>query len=316
MAEYLHLFSSASTFNDAYANDYKEPWVSYTVENSGVAYNKKSVPPTPHDYSQDYLTFVVLDNDTYIESNVDLIEFSTDGGLTWASDETGNLSAGDKVLARGNVKSGLESTPLVNITGFVSLEGNIMSIYDSTGFRTRTSFDGQNDNLEWIFYGLTGLTSAENLILPLTTLTTSCYYGMFYGCTNLTSVPALPATTLRSFCYYSMFYGCTSLISAPELPATTLADYCYDNMFYGCTSLTTAPELPATTLADYCYNSMFYGCTSLNYIKCLATDISASDYTWEWVNGVSATGTFIKDSLTSWPTGTNGIPSGWTVQNA
>ena len=89
-------------------------------------------------------------------------------------------------------------------------------------------------------------------------------------------------------------------------------------MFYGCTSLTTAPELPATTLAEYCYNYMFIDCTNLNYIKCLATDISASNCTNNWVYGVQTTsGTFIKNSsMSSWTTGVNGIPSNWTVQDA
>jgi hypothetical protein len=87
-------------------------------------------------------------------------------------------------------------------------------------------------------------------------------------------------------------------------------------MFQGCTSLTTAPSLHATTLANYCYSNMFNGCTSLNSIKCLATDISADECTEDWVYGVSASGTFTKaESMSSWTTGINGIPSGWTVQD-
>ena len=161
-----------------------------------------------------------------------------------------------------------------------------------------------------MFSGCTSLTKAPEL--PATTLASSCYIGMFKGCTSLTSTPELPATTLTIQCYYRMFSGCTSLIQAPELPATTLADYCYESMFLGCTSLTTAPELPATTLAYECYKSMFQGCSNLNYIKCLATDISATS-TSNWVNGVYPTGTFVKASGISWSTGTNGIPSGWEV---
>ena len=89
-------------------------------------------------------------------------------------------------------------------------------------------------------------------------------------------------------------------------------------MFKGCTSLTTAPELPATTLASGCYNSMFAGCTNLNYIKCLATNISASDCTYNWAYGVASTGIFVKaSSMNDWEIdSTNGIPSGWTVQDA
>jgi hypothetical protein len=88
-------------------------------------------------------------------------------------------------------------------------------------------------------------------------------------------------------------------------------------MFKGCTSLTTAPELPATTLAEKCYYGMFWGCTSLNSVTCLATDISASDCVYKWLDNVAASGTFIKAAgMTDWPSGANGIPSGWTVQDA
>ena len=47
----------------------------------------------------------------------------------------------------------------------------------------------------------------------------------------------LEHTTLASSCYSRMFYGCTGLTSAPELPATTLAGNCYKGMFSGCTKL-------------------------------------------------------------------------------
>ena len=166
-----------------------------------------------------------------------------------------------------------------------------------------------------MLYGCTSLTTAPEL--PAIDLANSCYYEMFYDCTSLTTAPALPATTLAKNCYENMFINCTSLATAPALPATTLAPSCYYDMFYKCTSLTTAPELPATTLASNCYRNMFKGCTSLNYIKCLATDISATDCTYNWVDGVASTGTFVKaSSMASWSTDKNGIPSGWTVQNA
>ena len=167
-----------------------------------------------------------------------------------------------------------------------------------------------------MFQGCTSLTTAPEL--PATTLANYCYYGMFQGCSGLTSAPVLPATTLANSCYYSMFSFCTSLTSAPSvLPATTLANSCYRNMFYGCTALTTAPELPATILANYCYGYMFKNCTSLNSVTCLATDISATNCTRDWLVGVASNGTFTKNSsMSSWPRYPGGIPSGWTVQVA
>lgn len=97
------------------------------------------------------------------------------------------------------------------------------------------------------------------------------------------------------------------------LPATTLAINCYNYMFCGCTGLTEAPALPATTLLKNCYEGMFAGCTNLKSITCLATDISADDCTTNWLVGVSSTGTFTKAKGVEWPTGTGGIPEGWTV---
>ena len=168
---------------------------------------------------------------------------------------------------------------------------------------------------ETMFSGCTSLTTAPEL--PATTLAERCYNGMFSGCTSLVNAPELPATTLADTCYSSMFRKCTSLVTAPELPATTLANFCYYDMFRKCTSLVIAPELPATTLADGCYYDMFKECTKINYIKCLATDISASGCCTSWVNFVASSGTFVKAaSMTSWPTGTSGIPSGWTVVDA
>ena len=166
-----------------------------------------------------------------------------------------------------------------------------------------------------MFRGCTNITSAPEL--TATSLTRSCYSNMFQGCTSLTSAPELPATTLADYCYQNMFRGCTSLTSAPELTATTLKNFCYQNMFQGCTGLTSAPELPAKTLVSYCYHYMFQGCTSLNYIKAMFTTTPSSTYTQNWVDGVAASGTFVKNSAATWNvSGVNGVPSGWTVETA
>jgi len=163
-----------------------------------------------------------------------------------------------------------------------------------------------------MFSGCTSL--AQTPELPATTLAGNCYEKMFYGCTSLSTAPELPATTLAPSCYYYMFEGCTSLTVAPELPATSLALLCYTGMFSGCTSLTVAPELPATSLALLCYDGMFSGCTKLNYVKALFTTTPSVLFTYDWLSGVSPTGTFEKSSSAIWDVrGANGIPEGWTV---
>ena len=146
--------------------------------------------------------------------------------------------------------------------------------------------------------------------LPLT-----CYAYMFNGCTALTTAPVIAATYFISGtsqnCSY-MFNSCTALTTPPELPITTLADQCYGAMFMGCTSLTTAPVLPATTLVYNCYGGMFSGCSNLNSVTTYAQDISASNCLNGWLNGVSATGDFYNLGGATYPSGTSGIPSGWT----
>lgn len=149
--------------------------------------------------------------------------------------------------------------------------------------------------------------------LPATELAEGCYSGMFNNCWTLGSTPTLSATTLFTSCYYRMFLNCRAITTAPALPAIVLAQSCYGLMFNGCTSLTTAPVLGAYTLVEACYQQMFTGCTSLNSITCLATDLSATNCLQNWVQNVASTGTFTRDSDTTWPSGNSGIPANWTV---
>ena len=168
-------------------------------------------------------------------------------------------------------------------------------------------------------FSMTGSIAASGNIMSLfnfsDTLIDNAFYCLFEYCTSLVQAPALPTTTLTNGCYEGMFEGCTSLIQAPALPATTLTPNCYNNMFYGCTSLVQAPELPATTLVDYCYDSMFRGCSKLNYVKAMFTT-NPFGYVNYWLDDVSQTGTFVKNSAATWSNTDAGIPSGWTVQTA
>ena len=194
--------------------------------------------------------------------------------------------------------------------------GNCNSLLFGDNAANKNDLTGYDYCFSYLFNYCNGIVDASKLILPATTLADSCYSNMFEGCYSLTTAPSvLPATTLADWCYRYMFRGCTSLVSVPSvLPATTLASSCYGNMFEDCSSLVTAPELPATTLADSCYSNMFYNCSKLNYIKMLATDISAPECLSMWVEGVSPTGTFVKNKNATWnKTGDDGIPSGWTV---
>ena len=164
---------------------------------------------------------------------------------------------------------------------------------------------------EGMFNGCTSLTTAP--ALPATSMERRCYSQMFTDCTALETAPALPALNLAESCYSYMFQGCSSLTAAPALPATVLAETCYNSMFERCTSLVTAPELPALDLANGCYSSMFSYCSNLNYVKALFTSAPAYWSYGGWLNGVSATGTFVKNAAATWEE-SGIIPPDWTVE--
>ena len=269
--KYLKLFNTHAEYVEyAASTKFSIPNVSWCVEDDEPHCTPLDIP-----YSGQYLTFDVLTGGTIMwtakSGATKTISYSINEG-EWTeitSTDSGtpiNVSSGDKVCLKGtndqyavnrNAGSGFSGS-----TAYFNAEGNIMSLIGGDDFSGLTSFNGK----EWVFHSLfdsSNIVSAENLIMPVMTLTPSCYRAMFHGCTSLIKAPSLPSTTLSSNCYYYMFENCTSLTAAPELPATAMTDSCYRGMFASCTSLTTAPSLPATNLYGYCYANMFQGCTSL-----------------------------------------------------
>lgn len=138
------------------------------------------------------------------------------------------------------------------------------------------------------------------------------YYRMFRRCTSLVDAPVFNTAHAGEECFYAAFSGCTSLVNCQTiLPFTTNEKSACEYMFLGCTSLQKAPVLYSDELSARVYYSMFNGCTSLNYVKCLATVNTVG--TNGWLNNVANNGTFVKSRNAAWTTGSNGIPSGWTV---
>lgn len=304
-----------------------------------------------HDYSKDYLTFEALEDGTF-QFTQNALQYSIDGGNTWttlsANTASPTIATGSKIMWKQTGLTPVSSPYSGGIgtfssTGNFTVSGNIMSLHYGDNFVGQTDLTGK----DYAFYGLfsnSKLINASNLILPATTLSTACYELMFMSCSLLKNVPkSLPATTLANTCYHGMFYSCTSLEQGPTvLPGETMKPWCYESMFEECHSLKIAPKIYAKISANRCFNymfmnctsleegpdiflstlsqlsckNMFTGCSSLKYIKCLATDISAENCTRSWVKGVAANGTFVKNaSMSSWTTGDDGIPSGWTVED-
>jgi len=259
-----------------------------------------TTPPAEHDYSADYLTFRVLTSGTISWKSfgnvTKTIEYSIDNGA-WTSitstSEGVTISVVQGNLVRFRGSNTTYATDKSNYSGFeggtatYDIEGNIMSLLYGDNFaESKTLPDGS-----YTFCSLfkkAPVISAENLVLP--------------------------ATTLKEYCYRALFSYCTSLAKAPELPATTLAKGCYWYMFEQC-AITEAPVLNATTLVAECYGHMFEGCGLLSQITCLATSgFNTSNCRADWVKNVAGDGAFVKAAnATSWTTGASGIPSGWIV---
>lgn len=285
-----------------YEDTYVEAYAKKFGHVSGVTTQNCIYDPV-HDYSQDYLTFKVLTPGTIIWNSIGsgmakTIEYSLNNGtwtsITASSSTTITVAANDIVRFRGTNTTYAKDKS--NYSGFeggtatYNIEGNIMSLVYGDNFVGNNTLTGIYNFCS--MFKLSNAISAENMILPATTLTNYCYRAMFSKATSLTTPPALPATTLAQGVYWYMFEECP---------------------------ITTAPDLLATELVKECYGYMFTQCRSLNYIKCLAiTGFSSSQCLVGWTTNVARNGTFVKDvdapiASGYWTTGTAGIPTSWLV---
>ena len=287
-----------------------ETYSSYRGRVSSVVAQNCEYSPVHH-YENDYLTFRITSAGTICWKSVgtghtDTIEYSLNGGewtsITAASTPTGiNVVADDVIRFKGTNttyakdksnyasfgKDTSGSTDIGSTAHFVA-EGNVMSLIYGDNFIGNTAMTGTYNFCS--LFKRTHIESAENLVLPSTTLTNYCYRAMFSWCTELAVAPALPATTLAQGVYWYMFEKC---------------------------AITEAPELLAETLVRECYGNMFNGCSRLNYIKCMANSgFNAASAKTGWVTSVASSGTFVKDSgvsVDTWSRGANGIPTNWLV---
>ena len=280
-AEYSGYTGSANVvvYQEAYPN-----YLQFNIESAGTivfSRSQNAAPSNAVQYSKDY-----GNSWTTITATTDGVSIS--------------VNAGEKVMFRGDNSRYSTSTSYYDSfsksTARYNIEGNMMSLIDSTNFDSLTSLsNGYTFNS--MFYGCTGLTSSEKLLLPATTLQEDCYAHMFQGCINMTKTTSI-------------------------LPATSMPVSCYDNMFQNCYSLTTAPDIMAESSVSNIGSpagNMFNGCTSLTYIKCMFNgNVGGLVPPFnDWVVGVGSTGTFVKNpNMTGWSFGDDGIPNGWTIIDA
>ena len=310
--KYVKRFDNHEDYLDYLESDeFVTPNVSFCDQEVELHYT----PYVPsHDYSKDYLTFEVVENNCSIalyqvglSNNPVIIQYSTDNGNTWSEDltaSTSNLGAvlgtfniGDKILVKGNnetwaqgivddnastidgILNGTASTFAFTTTSNVNVYGNIMSISLSDNFKTNTnetgiSFCGLFGDI--FNYQSNGQIKGNHII----------------NAENLI-LPTSQSLTSSVPKKYEMLFAFSSYLTTPPQMLTfknSQYKYCYRDMFNGCTSLAIAPELPATTLAEGCYDYMFYGCTSLASVPVLpATTLANNCYGFMFANCTSLT---------------------------
>lgn len=248
------------------------------------------------------------------------IQYSLDEGVTWQTVPNNTkypfVEAGQKIMWKAHARPynptiqgedpegcgyfystnrlGQNQPPFRIFAGEdYTVEGNIMSLVYGDDFRGKKDLSEIGDHAFMELFQAKGYRYADNLILPATGLTTSCYekmfahsfgnniilppkvlpaknlapycyFDMFRYNSEMTTVPTLSATSLATGCFERMFAGCRGItsVSSNYLPFTSLAYECYAGMFAG-TSITVAPNLPATSMTEWCYHSMFRNCTGL-----------------------------------------------------
>ena len=197
--------------------------------------------------------------DGIIESSTDQVTWNTWDGTILTALSDGLMY---NLYIRGTNNTKISSTLIISGKN-VSCDGNIETLLDwetvdSGGHPTMASscFYG-------LFDGCSSLIQAPQMPAA-ERLPGACYEYMFRYCTSLISAPDLPAKSVGNVSYYGMFWGCTSLKAPPVISATEMiGSSACGSMFSGCIALETPPQLLATVLSTRCYELMFSGCTSL-----------------------------------------------------
>ena len=252
------------------------------------------------------------------------IDYSVDDGVTWNSytksssalNISVNATAGVPILWRGNGTKMASGSSNGQYSYFscgqpFDIEGDLNSLIFGNNYIENQNYAAFSFPM---LFRRSKVRYAHNCIIHCDVAGLKSFDSMFSNST-LETPPVIKINTIGSASCVYMFSGCASLLYCPQMNITKLQSRCFANMFATCTSITEGMDLPALTLVDSCYSGMYQNCSNLAKIKMLATSINANRCLYNWVSGVAAEGTFIKNAKATWTTtGANGVPTGWTIQ--
>ena len=146
--------------------------------------------------------------------------------------------------------------------------------------------------------------------------TSNCYRFVFTdtvygnGCIDSLICKDIQNAVITEFCFYALFSHCSTLITAPYISSKDPANYSYRALFSYCDNLTNC-TINVTTIASGCFYRMLRDCSSLKTITIRVSDYSDTSFNG-WLVNASTNGDFYCPAELTIPTGTSGIPSGWT----
>lgn len=284
--KYTGIYATSGDVREAVsAGTLHNPYIAIVQDGNYIDWNGNSspTPPVPPEpvYSAMPLTFEIISGGT--------IGWYRNGGISQNSRTIQySLNDGEWITITSNTGS---SAPSISV---------------ATGDKIRFIGDNKTYNPTTAnYFGGTARFRAYGNIMSL------------ISSTGYTELSSFEPVNRQAFSY--LFKDNTGIYDAEHLilPVKQLEYEVYSHMFYYCSNLVKGPAILAETMSVRSCEAMFNNCTNLNYIKCLATNISANNCTLSWVMSVASSGTFVKHlAMNDWPTGQNGIPSGWTVIDA
>lgn len=148
----------------------------------------------------------------------------------------------------------LETWTAYTVWSTITLSNIWDKIYWRTSRETTAPYFSQSSSL-YIYFSMTGSIACSWELWYLLNKngtdtmegTSPTFYYLFSGC-PITSCPKINFTNTTQGCYYGMFWYCTSLETLPKLYATSIADSsCYYGMFRWCSKI----KISATQTWDY-----------------------------------------------------------------
>ena len=302
--KYIHIYDTRMEYNAAEKEHYDISLIR-NEDNYVVFYE---------DYSTDYLTIQITRAGYFtvaqvLDPKASLNEITSSNALTISY----SINGGEWTSVQLTQSLTLE----VEVNDLIRFKGTNEHYCNNTVLKS-----GTDPHKEWyVVFGCINNDGANYKNSFTSTTARFDAYGnimsLIYG-DNFIGQTTLPTT--HSFC---QLFKTSGIVSAKHLilPATTLTDSCYRAMFSKSYRLKISPTFPAKNLVTECYKYMFEDCTNLKQITCLAetgltTDALNSFTTYGSGVTFQSNGLFIKSpNATNWPTGKNGIPNGWTVEN-